>query len=58
MEKLQYECMEYKLYSPDSLKYITDNMHDILISKIKEYKELFDIDNIEQLQINYFRRYV
>ena len=54
MEKLQNECMEYKLYSPDSLKYITDNMQDILISKINEYKKLFDIDNLKQIQINFF----
>ena len=54
MEKLQYECNEYKLYSPDSLKYITDNMHDILLSKINEYRELFNINNLEQIQINYF----
>lgn len=54
MEKLQYECLEYKLYSPDSLKYITDNMHKILIAKIKEYKNLFNVDKFEQLQINYF----
>lgn len=54
MEKLQLDCEEYKLYSPDSLKYITNNMHDILIPKIYEYKKLFDIDKLEQIQINYF----
>ena len=54
MEKLQYECIEYKLYSPDSLNYITDNMHNILLNKISEYKELFNINHLEQLQINYF----
>ena len=54
MEKLQYECNEYKLYSPDSLKYITDNMHNILLSKISEYKKLFNINHLEQIQINYF----
>ena len=54
MKKLQFECKEYKLYSPDSLKYITDNMHDILIKKIKEYQQLFDIKELEQIQINFF----
>ncbi len=54
MEKLQIDCKEYKLYSPDSLKYITDNMHCILINKIDEYKKLFDIDELNQIQINYF----
>jgi len=54
MEKLQIECNQYKLYSPDSLKYITDNMHGILLYKIEEYKKLFHIDNFLQFQINYF----
>lgn len=54
MEKLQFECKQYKLYSPDSLKYITDNMHEILLAKIEEYKKIFNIDNFEQLQINLF----
>lgn len=54
MEKLQIECKEYKLYSPDSLKSITDKMHSALISKICEYQELFEIKEIEQVQINYF----
>ena len=54
MEKLQIDCEQYKLYSPDSLRYITDNMHEILISKIEEYKSLFDVDNLCQFQINYF----
>lgn len=54
MEKLQFECEQYKLYSPDSLKYITDNMHEILLSKIEEYKKIFNIADFEQLHINYF----
>lgn len=53
-EKLQYECEEYRLYSPDSLKYITDKMHALVRGKIKEYKELFGIEDFEQIQINYF----
>ncbi len=56
MEKLQYECEQYKLYAPDSLKYITDYMPEILIPKIEEYKELFGIKNANQVQINYFDR--
>lgn len=54
MEKLQTECKQYKLYSPDSLKYITDNMHKILLFKIEKYKRLFNIDAVDQIQINYF----
>lgn len=54
MEKLQFECKQYKLYSPDSLKYITDNMHQVLISKIDEYQTFFDIEDFYQVQINYF----
>ena len=54
MEKLQLECKYYKLYSPDSLKYITDNMHEILLSKIDEYIDLFNLTNYEKIQINYF----
>lgn len=54
MEHLQIECEQYKLYSPDSLRYITDNMHSILLSKIEEYKRMFGLDNYRQIQINYF----
>ncbi len=54
MEKLQIECKQYKLYSPDSLNYITDNMHQILTYKIEEYKKMFNIGDFDQLQINYF----
>ena len=54
LEKFQCECDEYKLYSPDSLKYITDNMDSILKDKIMQYKELFKLDNLEPIQINYF----
>lgn len=54
MEKLQFECEQYKLYSPDSLKYITDNMHKILLPKIEEYKKIFNICDFKQVQINYF----
>lgn len=53
-EKLQYECEEYRLYSPDSLKYLTDRMHILVRDKIKDYKELFGIEDFEQVQINYF----
>lgn len=54
MEKLEIECKQYKLYSPDSLKYITDKMHEVLLSKIEKFKRLFDIDDFNQIQINYF----
>ena len=42
------------LYSPDSLKYITDKMDDILDSSIAIYKKLFDIERFRKVQINYF----
>lgn len=54
MEKLQFECEQYKLYSPDSLKYITDNMHQMLLTKIDEFKSFFSITDCIQFQINYF----
>ncbi len=54
MEKLQYDSKEYKLYSPDSLKYLTDRLTPIIIQKIQEYKKLFNIKEFRQLQINYF----
>ncbi len=45
---------EYILNSPNSLKYITDNMNDILVNKIKEYKKLFKVEELEPVVINYF----
>ena len=44
MEKLQFENEQFILYSPDSLKYITDNMQNILAKSFKYYKILFDVD--------------
>lgn len=54
MEKLQKDCEEYILYSPDSLKYITDPMEDILKEEINEYKKIFNVDEYDKFQINYF----
>lgn len=54
MEKLQKDCEEFILYSPDSLKYITDPMEDILKEKINEYKKIFNVDEYDKFQINYF----
>lgn len=54
MEKKQFENEQFLLYSPDSLRYITDNMLDILTEKIEFYKDIFDIDYFRQFQINYF----
>lgn len=42
------------MYSPDSLKYITDKMDDILDTSIAIYKKLFDIERFRKVQINYF----
>lgn len=54
MEKLQFENEQFVLYSPDSLRYITDNMLDILTEKIEFYKDIFDIDYFRQFKMNYF----
>ncbi len=44
----------YVLNSPQSLKYITDNMHDVLNDKIEQYKKIFKIKQLNPIQINYF----
>ena len=54
MNKIQKETEQYILCSPDSLKYITDKMYDILDSSINFYKKLFDIEQFRMIQINYF----
>jgi hypothetical protein len=54
MEKLQYENDNFIIYSPDSLKYITDRLPSILNISFEFYKELFDIDTFRKVQINYF----
>ena len=54
MEKIQLDCDQYKLYSPDSLNYITDEMHQILLNSIEKYKNLFNINCCKKIQINYF----
>lgn len=54
MEKLQYENNDYVLYSPDSLKYVTNNMIDILNKKLDCYRKLFGVDKFRKVQINYF----
>ena len=40
MEKLQFENVQFILYSPDSLEYITDNMQNILTESFYYYKIL------------------
>lgn len=44
----------YILNDPQSLRYITDNMHDILNDKIEQYKKIFKIKQLNPIQINYF----
>lgn len=44
----------YILNAPQSLKYVTDNMHDILNDKIEQYKKIFKIKQLNPIQINYF----
>ena len=54
MEKKQFENDQFIIYSPDNLKYITDNMPEILTKTFKNYKKLFDIKKFRKVQINYF----
>lgn len=54
MIKLQTENEYYILYSPDSLKYITDSMENILLESFDKYKEIFNVDEYRQIQINFF----
>lgn len=54
MEKIQIDRKDYILYSPDSLKFITDNISSILNDSLSLYKSLFEIENFRKIQINYF----
>lgn len=54
MEKTQVDTDNYILYSPDSLKYITDNMFDILDKKLEEYKQLFGVKEYKKIKIYFF----
>lgn len=54
MEKLQFENDNFILYSPDSLKYIIENMIDGLNKTFETYKDLFSIKSFRKIQINYF----
>ena len=50
----QFENDNFVLYSPDSLKYITNDLEEILDKVLNKYKDLFSIDNFRKVQINYF----
>ena len=50
MEKIQFENEQFILYSPDSLRYVTDHIEDILVKSFDFYKKLFDIEK--------FRNYI
>jgi hypothetical protein len=54
MENKQFENKNFILFSPDSLKYITDNMENILNLSLEFYKKIFDIESYRRIQINYF----
>ena len=56
MNKIQKETEQYVVYSPDSLNYLTNEMHNILNNSIKFYKELFGVEQFRKIQINYFDR--
>ena len=52
--KLQSECKEYKIYCPDTLIPLVNEMKNIFLIKIEEYKKLFNVDQLDQITINYF----
>lgn len=54
MEKVQFDNECFILYSPDSLKYITDKIDNILDSSMNFYKVLFEINSFRKIQINFF----
>ena len=54
MEKKQIDNKNFVVYSPDSLKFITDGLEKILDDTIEEYKKIFDITKYRKVQINYF----
>ncbi len=54
MEKIQFDTNNFVLYSPDSLKYVTDHILDILNKKIEEYKLLFGIKEYRKIEIYFF----
>lgn len=52
--KLQFECKEYKIYCPNTLIPLVTEMKNIFLIKIEEYKKLFNVDQLDQITINYF----
>lgn len=54
IEKKQIDTSTYNLYSPDSLKYITDSMCCNLTQKIIDLNLLFKVPYFRKLQINLF----
>ena len=54
MEKIQFDNDNFILYSPDTLKYVTDGMESILNNTLDLYKKIFDIDSYRKVQINLF----
>ena len=54
MNNIRFNNDNFILYSPDSLKYLTDGMEKILNNSLDDYKYLFNVDNFRKIQINYF----
>lgn len=52
--KKQFENNQFILYSPDSLKYVTDNLEEILNERLLFYKKIFNINEFRRVRINYF----
>ena len=50
----KYETKDYKINYPDSLQKLVEGTVDVLNYKIPQYLELFDLKEIEQIQINFF----
>ena len=54
MEKKQFENNNFVLYSPDSLKSITNGMEERLYDSLKLYKKIFDVEKFRKVEINFF----
>ena len=54
MKKIQFENNNFILYSPDTLKFITYDLEEILNESLNKYKEIFDVDDFRKVSIYYF----
>ena len=54
LDKNQLDNEMFSLYSPDSLKYVTNGIESYLTKSLNLYKKLFGITTFRKVQINYF----